>query len=99
MVTIQEFARQFYSSEQLALGKRLRFAQGTLLTKTIGIARNGRYGSLYETRQLHLFLPVQQHSHTAMSLAISMNTVAALPAAMRHLIAELDPRLPIYGVS
>lgn len=96
-----EFARRFYGSEQNALGKRFRFAQGTPLMEIVGIAKDGRYGSLYETPQLHLFLPVTQHAHTAMTLAVSATWAAALPAvaeSARQIIAQLDSRLPVYGV-
>ena len=101
VIVNQEFARRFYGGEEQAMGKRFRFEQDTPLMEIIGVAKDGRYNTLYETRQLHLFLPVQQHAHTAMTLIISAQSKAALPAAVeyaRREIAHLDSRLPTYGV-
>lgn len=97
----QEFARRFYGSAEDALGKRFRFAQGTPLMEIIGIAKDGRYGSLYEDPQLYLFLPVYQHPRTSMTLLISAQSAGALPAVVesaRREIAQMDARLPVVGV-
>ena len=50
VIVNQEFARRFYGSDEDAMGKRFRFAQGTPLMEIIGIAKDGRYGTLYEDR-------------------------------------------------
>ncbi|HMV50331.1 MAG TPA: FtsX-like permease family protein, partial [Blastocatellia bacterium] len=104
VIVNQEFARRFYGGEEQAMGKRFRFAQDATqneLMEIIGVAKDGRYNTLYEARQLHLFLPVHQHAHTAMTLIISAKSEAALPAVVEHArreIAHLDSRLPTYGV-
>ncbi len=67
----------------------------------IGIAKDGRYRSLYEDPQTYIYLPFYQHSRSGMTLLISAQSGGALPevvATARHEIAQLDPRLPIYGV-
>jgi macrolide transport system ATP-binding/permease protein len=104
IIVNQEFARRFYGSEEQALGKRFRFAQGTPpagLMEIIGIAQDGRYNSLYEDRKPHLFLPVYQHANAAMTLLVSAHSAGDLgPVAesARREIAQLDARLPVYGV-
>ena len=101
VIVNEEFARRFYGSAENARGKRFRFAQGTPLMEIIGIAKDGRYRSLYEDRQMFMFLPVYQHPRTAMTLLISAQTASALPAVVesaRHEIAQLDARLPVVGV-
>ena len=101
VIVNQEFARRFYGGEQNAMGKRFRFAQGTPLMAIIGIARDGRYRSLYEDRQLYMFLPVYQNSHAAMTLLISAESAGALPVVaetVRREIGQLDSRLPVVGV-
>jgi predicted permease len=97
----QEFARRFYGGEQEALGKRFRFADGTPLMQIVGIAKDGRYNTLYEDPQVHVFLPVYQQPRVGLTLMISARSagdVNAVTDAARREIAALDPRLPIFGV-
>jgi predicted permease len=101
VIVNQEFARRFYGSEQDALGKRFRFEQGTPLMEIIGIAKDGRYGTLYEDPQPFMFLPVYQHPRTGMTLLISAQSAGNLRAVVesaRREIAQLDARLPVVGV-
>ncbi|HEV2912615.1 MAG TPA: ABC transporter permease [Pyrinomonadaceae bacterium] len=101
VVVNQEFARRFYGSEQNAMGKRFRLGQSTPLMEIIGIARDGHYRTLYEDRLPFMFLPVYQHPRTGMTLLISAQTSAALEAVVesaRREIAQLDARMPVYGV-
>jgi macrolide transport system ATP-binding/permease protein len=101
VIVNEEFARRFYGSAQNALGKRFRFAQGTPLMEIVGIARDGLYQSLYEDRQIHVFLPVYQHPRNSMSLIVSAESAGDLQAVIeraRHEIAQLDPRLPVVGI-
>ena len=102
VIVNQEFARRFYGSAEQALGKRFRFTEGAPLMEIIGIAKDGRYATLYEDQQTYMFLPVYQHPHTwAMSLLISAQTAGALRPVVesaRQTIAQLDARLPVSGV-
>jgi putative ABC transport system permease protein len=101
VIVNQEFARRFHGSEHTAMGKRFRFAQGTPLMEIIGIAKDGLYGSLYEDRQPYMFLPVAQHPRAKMTLLVSAQSAGALPAvteSARREIAQLDARLPVFGV-
>ncbi len=101
VIVNQEFARRFYGDERAALGKRFRFAQGTPLMEIIGVAGDGRYRTLYEDRRPYLFLPVAQHPNQFMTLALSAQSAAALPAVVesaRQVIAQMDSRLPVLGV-
>src|SRR6266508_2559792 len=101
VIVNQEFARRFYGGEQNAMGKRFRFAQGTPLMEIIGIAQDGRYNTLYEDRQLHMFLPVYQRPRASMTLLISAQSAGAISAVVesaRREIAQLDARLPVFGI-
>jgi putative ABC transport system permease protein len=67
----------------------------------VGIAKDGRYHSLYEDRMPYMFLPVYQNPRTGMTLLISANSAGELQSVVestRREIAQLDPRLPVYGV-
>lgn len=101
VIVNQEFARRVYGREQNALGKRFRFEPGAPLMEIIGIARDGRYVTLYEAPQMYMFLPVSQHTHAAMTLLISAQSEIHLSAVVevaRQVIAQLDSRMPVYGV-
>jgi predicted permease len=101
VVVNQEFARRFYGSTENAMGKRFRFEQGTPLMEIIGIAKDGHYRTLYEDRLPFMYLPVYQHPRTGMTLLISAQAASDLPAVVesaRREIAQLDARLPVYGV-
>ena len=83
------------------MGKRFRFAQSTPLMEIIGIAKDGRYRSLYEEQQTYIYLPFYQNPRAGMTLIISAQSVGALQEvveiALRQ-IAQQDPRLPTYGL-
>jgi len=101
VIVNQEFARRFYGGAENAMGKRFRFAQGAPLMEIIGIAKDGRYRNLYEDRQPYMFLPVYQNPRASMALLISAQSAGALQAAAqgaRREIAQMDSRLPAFGV-
>ncbi len=101
VIVNREFARRFYGNAGEALGKRFRFEQGTPLMKIVGVAQDGRYHSLYEDRLPFIFLPVYQHPRTGMTMLVraepAAGEAAALEAARRG-IAQVEARLPVYGV-
>jgi macrolide transport system ATP-binding/permease protein len=101
VIVNQEFARRFYGSAENAMGKRFRLGQGTPLMEIIGIAKDGRYNTLYEDPQTFMFLPVYQHPRTSMTLLISAQSAGDLKSVVesaRREIAQLDARLPVVGV-
>ena len=100
-VVNQEFARRFYGSAENAMGKRFRFAQGSPLMEIVGVARDGRYRSLHEERQIYVFLPVYQHTRMSMTVLVSAQSAGDLQGVVegaRREIAQMDSRLPVVGV-
>ena len=101
VIVNQEFARKFYGNAEKAIGKRFRFEQGTPYMEIVGIAVDGLYHNLYEDRQPHMFLPLYQQSHAAVTLVISARSAGEFPAVVaeaRREIAQMDPRLPVVGL-
>lgn len=101
VIVNQQFARRFFGGEQHALGKRFRFAQGTPLMEIVGVARDGRYRSLYKDPEPHMFLPVYQHPRGVMTVlvsALAAGDVRAVVEGARREIARMDSRLPVFGV-
>ncbi|MEW6736165.1 MAG: ABC transporter permease, partial [Acidobacteriota bacterium] len=101
VIVNEEFARRFYGSAEQALGKRFRFEQGTPLMEIIGIAKDGLYRNLYEDQRMYMFLPIYQHPYAAVTLLISAQSAGDLQTVVesaRREIAQLDARLPVFGV-
>lgn len=101
VVVNQEFARRFYGGERDALGRRFNFGQGTPLMQIVGVVKDGRYRSLYEDRLPFIFMPVYQNPRTGMTLLVSAQSAGGVQAAVevaRGEIAQMDSRLPVYGV-
>ncbi|HEX8148443.1 MAG TPA: ABC transporter permease [Pyrinomonadaceae bacterium] len=101
VVVNQAFARRFYGGEEEAMGKRFRFAQGTPLMEIVGIAQDGHYDSLYQDHQLYMFLPVYQHPRARMTLLVGAQSAGDLQGLVeraRREIAQMDARLPVFGV-
>jgi predicted permease len=96
----QEFARRFYGREQNAIGKRFwQYGPGTELLEIVGVAGDGRYINLYEKTQPFFFLPEQGESE--MTLLVSATNSADLQAvadALRRELAQLDSRVPVFGL-
>ncbi|HLB45053.1 MAG TPA: FtsX-like permease family protein, partial [Candidatus Limnocylindrales bacterium] len=66
--------------------------------QVVGIARDAKYRSLGETPRPHLYVPLAQHYHPEMYLMVRRDGRTAIPA-MRALIRELDPALPVTMAS
>ena len=102
VIVNQEFARRFYGSEQNALGKRLHYwRSGSPLVEIVGVAQDGRYRSLYEDQRPYLFMPEYQQYESPMTLLIkadSASNLKSIAESTRREIAQMDPRLPVFGM-
>jgi predicted permease len=98
----QQFARQFYGSEENALGKRLHFwASGSPVVEIVGIAKDGLYRNLYEDPRPYLFVPEYQMYEAGMTLMVSANSTQDMKAIadnVRNQIGRMDSRLPVFGL-
>jgi hypothetical protein len=98
----QEFARQFYGSEENAPGKRIHFWDtNNPLMEIVGIAKDGRYQNLYEDPQPFMFLPQSQNHRADMTLLVSANAASDLRQIaedVRRSVTQMDARMPVFGV-
>jgi predicted permease len=99
----QEFARRFYGGEQNAIGKRFwEWGVNTTLVEIVGVAKDGRYLDLYESPRPYIFLPEYQQDYASqMTLLLSANASPDLKAvadAARREIAQMDSRVPVFGM-
>ncbi|MBV8859218.1 MAG: ABC transporter permease [Acidobacteria bacterium] len=101
VIVNQAFARRFYGGEEEALGKRFRFQQGTPLMEIVGITRDGHYDNLYTEHQIYMFLPVYQNPRARMTLLVGAQSAGDLQGLVeraRGEVAQMDARLPVFGV-
>jgi predicted permease len=99
----QEFARRFYGGEQNAIGKRFwEWGVNTALVEIVGVAKDGRYLNLYESPRPYIFMPEYQHDYNSqMTLLVSANASSDLKAVAdgaRREIAQMDSRVPVFGL-
>jgi predicted permease len=95
----QTFARAFWPGES-PIGKRLRLndPNGAWI-EIIGVAPDGKYQSLGEPPQRHLYLPSLQNYHSAMTLILhTSGDPRGYAQTVRALVQRLDADLPVTEV-
>ncbi|MFN7920680.1 MAG: ABC transporter permease [Bryobacteraceae bacterium] len=90
----QEFARRYLDGAS-PLGKRVRFRG--MWSEVVGVAENGKYGTLGDDLEPVIWASMSQHAATETSVVLR----SRLPAEqamdqLRRLVAEQDPSLPLY---
>ena len=96
-VVNREFARRIFGSEASALGGWYKLKDGTRI-QVVGIAEDGKYGSLTEDPKLAMFLPILQSPATSSVLVVRSRSgfgTEVVGEAMRNAMRQLDPGLPI----
>ncbi len=88
-------AERFWNGD--ALGRRVRL--GGEWREVIGIAENSKYLSLRESPQAHMYLPLYQFWRPQSNLHLrTAGDPLALVPALREVVREIDPDLPLYDV-
>lgn len=96
-VVNQTFARKLWPGKS-ALGKSFRLEGGNPI-EVVGVVRDGKYIMMNETPSPFVFLPFEQNVQGSITLYVHHGGgAAALASALRQVVAEQDPALPIYGV-
>ena len=91
----QEFARRLFGSPNDAIGRYFKLPDGTRI-QVVGIAEDGKYGSLTEDPQMAMFLPILQSPTDRTWLVVhSGRDPQQLAAAIRSALRNLDPGLPV----
>jgi predicted permease len=105
VVVNETFAGRFWPGED-AIGRTFRTGDDGPELEVVGVARNGKYGSLSEDPLPFFYEPYVQDFRFArrlgafMPAAIAVRTTGdplALAAALRDAVQSLDARLPVYG--
>jgi predicted permease len=98
-VVNKEFARKVLGSAAAAIGRSYKMHDGTRI-QVVGIAEDGKYGSLTEDPVPVMFFPILQSPSTSTQLVVrahpgSNNAPQLLGTAMRSALRRLDAALPL----
>jgi predicted permease len=103
-----ELARQLFGHEQDGIGGRLRIGESdSPLLQVIGIARDGRYSSLFEEPKPYIYLPgylpalgfASWTGRTILVRAASARDLPSIVDGLRAQVAKLDGRVPVDEVT
>lgn len=94
----QTAARRLWP-DQDPIGKRFRLDRGGDLVQVIGVARDGKYVMLGEQARPFVYAPLAQRYSSPVTLHVrTEGDPLGLVPSLRHVLATLDPDLPIYNV-
>ena len=108
VIVNQTLARRLFGGDAAAIGQRLRAGPaGTPLLEVVGVARDGRYRSLFEDATPWMFLPGRMPDRPAI---IATNRwllircagpqfLRSVAEGLRTEIANLDARIPLMELS
>ncbi|HXE60033.1 MAG TPA: ABC transporter permease [Gemmatimonadaceae bacterium] len=65
----------------------------------IGVARDAKYGSLDEAPLDFLYVPMAQRYRASTNLVVRTVPGVRLAGALKHMVADLDPQLPVLDQS
>jgi predicted permease len=95
-VVNRHFARKIFGSATKAMGGYYKMPEGTRI-QVVGIAEDGKYGSLTEEALPAMFLPMLQWPmQSAWMVVRSDRDPQQLGTAIRSTLRQLDAGLPVY---
>lgn len=94
-VVNRQFAEKIFGSVTKAMGGYYKMPDGTRI-QVVGIAENGKYGSLTEDPQPAMFLSILQFPSNSEWLVVrSSRDPQQMGQAIRHTLRQLDAGLPV----
>jgi predicted lysophospholipase L1 biosynthesis ABC-type transport system permease subunit len=91
----REFAREIFGSVRKAIGNYYKMPDGTRI-QVVGVAEDGKYGTLTEDPHAAMFLPILQWPSGAPWLVVrSSRDTRPLGEAIKRTLHQLDPALPV----
>jgi macrolide transport system ATP-binding/permease protein len=93
-VVNESFARRYMPGEG-PIGRRIQMGSSWL--RVVGLARDGKYDTLGEEPTPFFYVPFLQHLGTSATLHVRGETEPeALVAAVRGVVRDLDPTVPVF---
>jgi predicted permease len=97
-VVNETMARTLWPNDD-AIGRRFRIDRNGEWTEVVGIARNGKYLMLAEQPRPYFYLPLSQVYRSPSTIVVRCAVdPATLAGPVQHLLAEMDPDLPVFNV-
>jgi predicted permease len=94
-VVNREFARKIFSSVENAIGGYYKMQDGTRI-QVVGLAEDGKYGTLTEDPHATVFLPILQWpSNSNWMVVRPTGDPRQLGEVIRRTLRQLDPGLPV----
>jgi hypothetical protein len=94
-VVNREFVRKIFGSASNALGGYYKLADGTRI-QVVGVAEDGKYGTLTEDPHAAVFLPILQWPSNSNWLVVRpTRDPQQLGEVIRRTLRQLDPGLPV----
>ena len=95
VVIVNETMARRYWTGRNPIGGHIHFGQDTL--EVVGVARDGKYGTITEAPRAFMYLPVQQWYRPDTILALkTQGDPASAASGVQRLVRELDPNLPVF---
>jgi putative ABC transport system permease protein len=100
VVVINETAAKHFFAGQNPLGKHLANSRDMLQREIVGVVADVKFSALNAANTEEMYLPMAQVPWPNTTLLVrSRANLQSLVAAVRTKIAELDPNLPVAGIS
>ena len=97
LVVNQAFVQHFFAKEN-PLGRRIKPARDTWWT-IVGVVEDSKQMGLAAEVEPEIFVPLEKWTSPQLNLALrTAGDPLALSAAVRSVVRELDPNLPVYAV-
>ena len=98
VIVNETMAARFWPGEE-AIGKRFKFFGDDDFTTVIGVARDAKYNAVAEDPTPFIYQPLRQNYSPAAVLHVRAGAgAAALAAAVRREVQQLDPTLSVFNV-
>jgi len=95
----ETFAKKIWPGES-PIGKSFRTKKDGPPIQVVGMTRTGKYLFLYEPPQLCVYFPLAQRYNSSANLFVyTQNDPQKMVGAVRDQISQLDPSLPVFGVT
>jgi putative ABC transport system permease protein len=99
VIIINETAAKHFWPNENAIGKHIAGSRDLIQRQVVGVVADAKFSALKAANADQFYVPSEQMPYSTMTLVVrSAATPAALVAAVRAKIAEVDPTLPISGV-
>jgi predicted permease len=97
-VVNETMARTLWPTDD-AIGRRFRFGRDGEWTEVVGVARDGKYLMLAEQPRPYFYLPMRQEYRSPTTIVVRCAAdPGSLAGPLQHLIAGIDPNLPVFNV-